>query len=227
MPKRSNNIKLSDLKGNKPWLKKGSSSTKSKSRRVQKTYLVICEGQTEEYYFRSFHSVAITIKAINLGRGYRALVDCAVMLSEGEEYDEIWVVFDLDFQLSAGAKQFESYNQAIRKAQDSGMNVAYSNDSFELWFYLHYAFLDRRESRDFYAQFLGKQLDMNYARDGKSLAVVKTLRQRFSDDEKADIKEAIQRAKTLYERQEHLPFHEQNPVTTVYQLVESILAEES
>lgn len=64
--------------------------------------------------------------------------------------------------------QNEDFNRAIRKARDLGYHCAYSNDAFELWFVLHYQYLDQQQHRNFYYQLLGKKWNTNYTKEGKS-----------------------------------------------------------
>jgi len=53
MPKKQSNIKKTDLKGQKPWLKKMNvSEYKIETVAPNKTILIVCEGQTEELYFK-------------------------------------------------------------------------------------------------------------------------------------------------------------------------------
>lgn len=55
---------------------------------------------------------------------------------------ETWVVFDFDIKPDQLEQQKEDYNRAIELAKNHDIKVAYSNDSFELWFLLHYQHLD-------------------------------------------------------------------------------------
>jgi len=49
MPKKQTHIKKTDLKGQKPWLKKVKASEyKVETIAPNKTILIVCEGQTEE-----------------------------------------------------------------------------------------------------------------------------------------------------------------------------------
>ena len=55
MPKKQSYIKKTDLKGQKPWLKKVKTSEyKVETVVPNRTILIVCEGQTEELYFKSF-----------------------------------------------------------------------------------------------------------------------------------------------------------------------------
>ena len=57
--------------------------------------------------------------------------------------DECWVVFDKD-DFNQG------FDNAINKALKKKLKVAYSNESFELWFLLHFDFMDSAVGRKDY-----------------------------------------------------------------------------
>ena len=44
----------------------------------------------------------------------------------------------------------------------------------------------------------------------------------LKNDENSSQEKAIERARSLFEQQENLPFHQQNPGTKVYELVEEL-----
>lgn len=47
-------------------------------------------------------------------------------------FDRCWLVFDKD--------DFKDFNQTIREAEKAGFEVAWSNESFELWYLLHFRY---------------------------------------------------------------------------------------
>ena len=63
---------------------------------------------------------------------------------------------------------------------------------------------------------------MNYIKEGKVLKFARTIPNTLSEDNNASIEGAIERAKTLHEACKDLPYHQQNPVTLVYLLVEKL-----
>jgi hypothetical protein len=58
------------------------------------------------------------------------------------EYDRVWVVFDKD--------DFTDFNEAIALANSNGIGAAWSNESFELWYYLHFEHSDAALGRKDY-----------------------------------------------------------------------------
>ena len=222
MGKKTKAIKETDIKGNKPWLKKvGFTSYKEETKEPNKTFLIVCEGQTEALYFESFPTISAEIKTYGMGCSHATLADCTIDLMEKNQYDEVWCVFDMDFK-SDIAGQFEDFNSAIQKCYSNGVKCAYSNDSFELWLYLHFHFTDQRNHRDFYNDQLGNIFGINYRKDGKKRKFVLKLYKALENNSDASQKEAINRSKLLVEKHEGTSPHLQNPITLVYLLVEEL-----
>ena len=222
MPGKSKTIKISDRKGDKPWLRKQKPHRYAiQSRLRNKTFLIVCEGQTEEQYFRSFPVLSATVHPVQTGNSNTVLVDEAIRLQRKENYDEVWCVFDFDVNpLIEG--QGKDFNQAIRTAQDRGFHCAYSNDSFELWFVLHYQYLDQQFHRTQFYQALSRYWGVSYERVGKTLTFARDIYRRLADDSAASQVSAIGHARRLLALQEGKPCHLQNPVTTVFKLVERL-----
>lgn len=217
MGKKTRATKFTDYKGGKPWLRrKGESSYEIGAKEMKKIILIVCEGQSEELYFKSFPVVSCTVTAFGLGQTKENLVDATIALNKKGDYDEVWCVFDMDIHL--GAKEIASFDNAIERAQKHKIDVAYSNDAFELWFCLHYEYFDQKNRRDFYFNYLSKKWNMNYANDGKKYDFCKSSYNLLSST--GDQNLAIARAKRLYEISKDLPFSQQNPVTLIYKLVE-------
>ena len=119
--------------------------------RVPYRYLIVCEGgKTEPNYFEGIkrkvevkyrdkidvkNKIELEIKGT--GRNTENLVDYTIKLRSLSEipYGHTWVVFDKDDFTD------EQFNNAIRKAENSNINVAWSNESIEMWFVLHFEYL--------------------------------------------------------------------------------------
>lgn len=222
MPKRTKAIKVTDRK--KPWLKKVKASKyKLDTKEQNKTILIVGEGQTEKLYFESFPVLSLTVEAIDLqGQSKQKLIESTeeIVKSADIEYDAIWCVFDMD--IKQGEKEFSDFDNAITSGQAKGYKIAYSNDCFELWFYLHYQFTDQKHQRTFYYKELGKVFGCNYEKDGKGYDFCKQIYSLLKSDDNSSQKDAIERAKTLHEKNKDQIYHLQNPTTLVYELVESL-----
>lgn len=220
MPKRTSAIKVTDQ--NKAWNKKSKpSGYRIDTIPLNKTFLIVCEGQTEKLYFESFPVLGVKIKVIDLkGQSKLKLIESTreIIDSTDEEYNEVWCVFDMD--VKGGAYEFADFDNAINKALELGYKAAYSNDAFELWFYLHYNLTNAQQLRTFYYNELGKRFGINYVKDGKKYHFCLKIYSILNNDINSSQQNAIDRAKDLFEEQKHLKYHKQNPITKVYELVE-------
>lgn len=191
--------------------------------RVEKTFLIICEGiNTEPKYFESFPVRGVYIESFGLGMSKTSLVENIhkIVLAKEKDFDrEVWCVFDMDVKYDEVITQKEDYNNAIMLAQSYGYKVAYSNDCFELWLVLHYQFVDSKLHRNQYYEILSKLWDCNYEKEGKKISFSRDIYDRIENDEKASMVDALKYSKKLFDNQMDLPYAQQNPCTTVYQLV--------
>ena len=207
---------------NKPWFRQPKLHAYAvNSRAKNRTFLIVCEGQTEEQYFRSFPVLTATVKPIHHGNSKTNLVEAVKRYAREGYYDEIWCVFDFDVNpLVVG--QSEDFNRAIDMAFKRDYRCAYSNDAFELWFVLHYQYLDQKQPRTFFYELLSNRWSIDYVNEGKSLRFARGIYSRLADDTNANQQRAIEHARHLYAIHKDSPFHLQNPVTTVFKLVEEL-----
>src|ERR1035438_5965123 len=97
--------------------------------------------------------------------------------------------------------QFEDYNNAIKSAIEAGYKCAYSNDAFELWFVLHYQYLDQEQERTFYFRTLSEYWQINYEKHGKQRSFAQSIYNRLLTDANASQQDAINNARKLFESQ--------------------------
>lgn len=222
MPKKTRAIKVTDQRAQKAWLKKVRPSVyKIEEEEPNKIILIVGEGQSEKLYFESFPVLTLTVKAIDLGgQSKLKLIEMTenIISRSDKKYDEVWCVFDMD--IKQGEKEFADFDNAITSGKSKGYNIAYSNDAFELWFYLHYNYTEQANHRKFYYQALGDLWNCNYEKIGKSYDFCQNIYGRLELDKKASQKEAINRAEKLFKSQSHFEYHKQNPITLVYELVQ-------
>ncbi|MCC5916756.1 MAG: RloB domain-containing protein [Cryomorphaceae bacterium] len=220
MPKKTKAIKKTDRK--KAWLKKVKPSMyELETKEVNRTILIVGEGQTEKLYFESFPVLTLTVKAIDLqGQSKLKLIESTESIIEEHEtqFDAVWCVFDMD--IKQGEKEYSDFDNAIESGLSKGYNIAYSNDCFEIWFYLHYNFTDQINNRNFYYKQLGEKWNCNYENEGKKYDFCLKIYSLLEADGNASQKDAINRSRKLHENQKKLPYHNQNPITIVYKLVE-------
>ncbi|MEH1946467.1 MAG: RloB family protein [Nostoc sp.] len=190
---------------------RGYADRKVATRELRQIFLIICEGEkTEPNYFMSFR-VSTTIKQIDVrGFGYNPskLVQEAKELKAQGDYDQIWCVFDRD----DWPKQ--DFNNAIANAEREGFKVAYSNEAFELWYVLHFEFLNTGLPRKDYIGKLEKEKLLGHKYKKNSATIYDEIENRQST--------AIKHAKSLLKQ--YNPFNpvNDNPSTTVHLLVEEL-----
>jgi len=192
----------------------------------KKRFLIVCEGaNTEKYYFEAFPVPSKDVKVIGgFGGGKMYLVQKALEIAQRPEYQgyEVWCVFDFDVKHS-NLMQKADFDNAINTAHKSGCRVAFSNDCFELWFLLHYKYIQNQHHRQEYFKMLSiiwsKELrGRKYEEFGKRANGCSDIYHWVLPYQER----AINLAKRLYDHKTNLPFHQMNPCTTVYQLVQEL-----
>ena len=124
---------------------KASKKRKENVREKLVRFLIVCEGtKTEPHYFEALIKNYIsTVREVTIegeARATVALVDRTLEIKQELErknamsFDRVWVVFDKD--------DFDDFNDAIKKANKLGFHSAWTNEAFELWYYLHFEYLD-------------------------------------------------------------------------------------
>lgn len=137
--------KLQILKG-KVSVQRASSIRPVGTRHKKVRFLIVCEGEkTEPNYFKALvrdpqYSAVVELEIRGVGRSTVSLVEEAERIRtelearNGLSFDSSWVVFDEDGNTD--------FNKAITLAKSRGLKTAWSNEAFELWYYLHFEFLD-------------------------------------------------------------------------------------
>ncbi|MDM8560710.1 RloB family protein [Candidatus Parabeggiatoa sp. HSG14] len=125
------------------------------------------------------------------------------------EYTQIWCVFDCD------SFPKEHYNTAIEQARTNDMEVAYSNEAFELWYLLHFDYINTGISREKYEKMLTKCLGEKYEKNDPEMY------EKLLKHPEADQQQAIENAKKLLNKHAK-DYAAHNPSTTVFKLVESL-----
>ena len=116
-------------------------------------FLIVCEDEsTEPEYFKKFKEIfdkiypseTVFLRPIGTGRNSKGVVEQAIikkkeLLEESNKVvDEVWAVFDKDdLDQSEGNRQ--RFVDAFEIAEKENIQVAYSNEAFELWLLLHFA----------------------------------------------------------------------------------------
>ncbi len=182
-------------------------------------FLIVSEGQaTEPNYFKSLAEKLpeqlVKVETEGIGQDPLNVVKAAIELREKRkdspllpQFDEVWAVFDKDDFPD------ENFNNAIEKADNEDINPAYSNEAFELWYILHFQYLDTAINREQYISILKSVLG-DYEKNDTEM--YDKLQQHPDSDEA----QAIKFAEKLYEKRANETPAKDKPVTRVYKLVE-------
>lgn len=126
-------------------------------RPVAVSFLIVCEGtRTEPNYFKALiknrHSAIREVMIEGEARGTVSLIrqTMAIRDQSDKDFDRVWAVFDKD--------NFDDFNDAIRLAEKNKIHCAWSNESFELWYYLHFQYLDTGISRVQYINMIEREI---------------------------------------------------------------------
>jgi len=192
------------------------------------SYLIATEGiQTEVLYFRDLaeeleqkyaglaNRIEVTVPSLTVkGTGVSNLtlierVAEVIQLSP-TLFEHVWIVFDKD------DIPLDKFDNAIKSAEQLGWHAAWSNDSFELWYLLHFEFLNAAIDREEYKMKLTQHMQTNGIQ-GKYEKNSARILQLFTPEKR---QQAIRFAKKLAGYyQTSTPYHQRNPGTAVYQLV--------
>ena len=171
--------------------------------------LIVCEGgKTEPNYFKCFRPANIVV--IGLGQNTDSLVREAIRLQNKDDFDQVWCVFDRD-NFPA-----HNFNLAFSLATSNNIQIVYSNEAFELWYFLHFDYLDAGITRHQYIEKLNdimlKQFSRKYAKNSTEMY---DLLLNFQST-------AIKNANTLLQNYPNLNPESDKPSTTVHLLVEEL-----
>lgn len=120
------------------------------------SFLIVTEGErTESLYFNGLKKLimqktggmieVVEVPVIDIhgkGSSTEKLIEITERIVKDATiiYQNIWVVFDKD--------DFKDFDQAIQHGINKGYKIAWSNQSFEYWLYLHFYYSDSALHRD-------------------------------------------------------------------------------
>lgn len=193
-------------------------SRKSSFRKPRKVLRIYTEGtKTEPNYFNSIKD-ELRLSEIDIRvHGVPGFDNHTLPLVEGvierknKEEDgfetEWWVVFDRD--------EHADFNKAVELARENEINVAYSNESFELWFILHFEFLQSSLGRDKFEAKLTKLLGRKYEKNSSDIY-------ELIKDKEADAMRNAKKLEELHDKTKIISPEKRDPSTLVYKLVERL-----
>lgn len=225
------------------------------------TFIIFCEDEiAEAQYFKYFETSLIKVNTVEgqkskFSHVVKAICHCLdkEILIRGDDgfYQlkdnniHLWCVFDRDVEDDPKIKQRSDieFDEAIETGTKRGFNVAWSNDSFELWILLHFEEVNPtngdNKNRDTYYNKLtdifkklpNKNEDLNKALKHASFHYKKDLKHKnnFLTIVRPEIVEKTQIALSRAERLEsfykkpNISNHDKSPCTMIHYLVKELL----
>jgi hypothetical protein len=199
-------------------------------RSIRQYYLIVCEGEkTEPHYFKAFIDQlpkgvlqVCEFKVEGLGTNTTDLVEKAREMAvdigtrTGRPVDKIWCVFDKDSFSDL------NFNAAIATCNQSGdMEAAFSNEAFELWYLLHFHYVNTGMSR---RQYKAKLSEYMTKAAGKKLTYAKKDPDNHAlMNELGSVEDAIRNAERLEANYAtDTNYASQNPRTAVHRLIKEL-----
>lgn len=186
-----------------------------------KFYILTNGEQTEKNYFellKAKHSI-YDVKVEFVNADPLGLVEYAIR--NFKDANQVWCVFDID-----NSYRDNRLVPALKKAEDNGIKIAYSNMAFEVWLISHFDKCEKELQVKDYTSILNsyiKDKGVTYSKNDKEL-----LKKYFIPL----CKDAVQNAKVVYQTRvknfrevcpnERLPIWNWNSSTDVFKLVEAL-----
>lgn len=241
----------------KPWDIKKSDIRKADS---TPTFIIFCEDKVSEpVYLKYFETSKIKINFVKgqksmMANVLNAVTHCRennlIECKEGKDHiivdnKQVWCVFDRDKEENSTKikKGNTDFDLSISTAESIGINVAWSNDAFELWILLHFEDVDasidiNKERKTYYdrlTEIFNKLKNPNedlikvkaYPKWNykESLKSENNFRNIVRNEIVVKTNIAIDRSKILEEhfRKQNSQDHKKSPCTLIHHLIEELL----
>jgi hypothetical protein len=199
----------------KPW-QEHTKGRAPKGARERRRVLIFCEdSKSSRYYLESFpiDNERFEVSVLGTGMNTCSLVEEAIRrvgqaLKNGIRFSEVWCVFDRD------SFPLENYDRAFQLARGSGIKTAWANEAFELWYLLHFCYLDTGLSRADYKKKL-TTFGLEYDKADKDIYG------KVLPHQETAIRNARRLERQWNESAKRFPERE-NPSTSVHKLVERL-----
>lgn len=200
-------------------------------------FLIVCEDQaTEPAYFAQFKEIfdkitneTIFVKPVGTGKSPKGVVEQAIIEREKlkvetyKDVDFVWAVFDKD-DADRNATTIHNFETAFKIAEKENINIAYSNEVFELWLLLHLTNVSatnpipRKEIYNLLEIAIKNSgtLYENFIYEHGNSNIIEIISQIGNEEQ------AIKKAEKLCKSQKNKQIVEANPSTKVHLLVKSL-----
>lgn len=109
--------------------------------RDDRLFVIACDDTyAPKQYFNAFNIPRIQVHVVPTedGTSHAAhVLERLLDIKDLEEFDERWMVLDID-HCTASPSHKRSFIQAINQAEAQGINIALSNQCFEIWLLMHF-----------------------------------------------------------------------------------------
>ena len=199
----------------KPWERRRAEA--GAATREFRRILILCEDTKSavDYLKQVPHDPdLVKLERIGTGMNTDSLMEEAIRRTlkashSGIPYSAVWVVFDKD------DFHDHNYNRAFDLAGSyPTINACWSNECFELWYLLHFGYLESQLERGVIWQKLGEHLDGKYLKADDT--VFKKLKPKLED--------ALKHADKLYRVNAENERRRANPSTRMHHLVRLLLS---
>jgi len=204
-----------------------------KWRKYQRFLLVVCEDQnTEPSYIYTFkqhfpeHTMFLEVAGVGLDPlgVVNGAIEKTVELQglTRREIDEVWVIFDKD-DADLNQARIARFDQAFLDARKNNIQIAWSNEVFELWFLLHFEEVDpqyalpRTAIYERLKNIINNLVGTEIITDGHSNTDIIPYLSSHGNEV-----QAINRAKILIDYHQNTAIINANPATKMYELIESL-----
>ena len=127
-------------------------SRKEKLKEDSNLLLIICEGKTEEVYFKEIKRIKRDSRLIIIPVDVKG-THPKTLFEQAEKYvvekginirrgDQVWIVFDKDNNIQ------RDIDTIIERSRRRSYDLGFSNPSFELWYLLHFELIRHRIDND-------------------------------------------------------------------------------
>lgn len=223
------------------------------------TFIIFCEDQiSEPIYFKYFETSKIKVNPIQnqknmMSNVLNAICHCTEnkLFAESEnstccfnEGIQIWCVFDRDKEETDEKRKRGNveFDESIRTAISRGINLAYSNDAFELWILLHFEDIIVNEENKHRLKYYERLTEIFKSISSPNEDLIRAIQysgftyknslkseNNFRNIVRSEIvgktSQAIERAKELEKNylNNQITDHEKEPYTRVHHLVEELI----
>lgn len=141
--------------------------------RERRRVLILCEDEkSSRLYLKAFpyDQRRVEVRTEGTGHNTDSLVELAIRLKReaervGRPYNRIYCVFDRD------SFPAQNFNRAFQLAENHGIYPTWVNEAFELWYLLHFDFIQTGVSRHQYKEMLDgeNRLGGDYQKDDATI----------------------------------------------------------